>query len=69
MLDTALECAAYERNLLRDSEAKQLAEVKAKGIQVTMPNKKLFQESAAPVYKEFRDQFGQELIDKIINTR
>ena len=31
MLDTALECATYERNLLRDSEAKQLAEMKAKG--------------------------------------
>jgi tripartite ATP-independent transporter DctP family solute receptor len=69
MLDTALECAAYERNLLRDSEAKQLAEVKAKGIQVTVPNKKPFQDAAASVYKEFKDQFGQEMIDKIINTR
>lgn len=69
MLDTALECATYERNLLRDSEAKQLAEVKAKGIQVTIPNKKPFQEAAAPVYKEFRDQFGKEMIERIINTR
>ena len=69
MLDTALECATYERNLLRDSEAKQLAEMKAKGIQVTIPNKKPFQEAAASVYKEFRDQFGKEMIDKIINTR
>ena len=69
MLDTALECATYERNLLRDSEAKQLAEMKAKGLQVTIPNKKPFQEAAAPVYKEFRDQFGKEMIERIINTR
>jgi TRAP-type transport system periplasmic protein len=69
MLDTALECATYERNLLRDSEAKQLAEVKAKGLLVTTPNKKPFQEAAASVYKEYRDQFGKEMIDKIINTR
>ena len=69
MLDTALECATYERNLLRDSEAKQLAEMKAKGTQVTMPNKKPFQEAAAPVYQEFRDQFGKEMIERIINTR
>jgi TRAP-type transport system periplasmic protein len=69
MLDTALECATYERNLLRDSEAKQLAEVKAKGTQVTIPNKKPFQEAAGPVYKEFRDQFGKEIIDKIISTK
>ena len=69
MLDAALECATYERNLLRDSEAKQLAEIKAKGILVTTPNKKAFQEAASPVYKEFRDQFGKEMIDKIINTR
>ncbi|MBI4767009.1 MAG: DctP family TRAP transporter solute-binding subunit [Deltaproteobacteria bacterium] len=68
MLDTALECAAYERNLLRDSEARQLAEIKAKGVLMTTPNKKPFQEAATPVYKEFRDQFGKEMIDKIINT-
>jgi TRAP-type transport system periplasmic protein len=68
MLDAALECATYERNLLRDSEAKQLAEVKAKGLLVTTPNKKPFQEAAAPVYKDFRDQFGKDLVDRIIHT-
>jgi tripartite ATP-independent transporter DctP family solute receptor len=69
MLDTAIECATYERNLLRDSEAKQIAEIKAKGMQVTTPNKKPFQDAAAPVYKEFEAQFGKETIDKIIATK
>jgi len=69
MLDTAMECATFERNLLRDNEAKQLAEIKAKGMQVTLPNKKPFQDAAAPVYKEFESQFGKETIDRIITTR
>ena len=68
-MDTAIECATYERNLLRDSEAKQIAELKAKGMQVTTPNKKSFQDSAASVYKEFESQFGKETIDKIIATK
>jgi tripartite ATP-independent transporter DctP family solute receptor len=67
--DTAIECATYERNLLRDSEAKQIAELKAKGMQVATPNKKLFQDAAAPVYKEFEAQFGKETIDKIVATK
>jgi TRAP-type C4-dicarboxylate transport system substrate-binding protein len=68
-METAIECATYERNLLRDSEAKQIAELKAKGMQVTTPNKKSFQDSAASVYKEFESQFGKETIDKIIATK
>jgi tripartite ATP-independent transporter DctP family solute receptor len=68
MLDTAMECATYERNLLRDNEAKQLVELKAKGMQVTTPNKKPFQEAAATVYKEFESQFGKEMINRIIAT-
>jgi tripartite ATP-independent transporter DctP family solute receptor len=69
MLDTAIECATYERNLLRDNETKQLAELKTKGMQVTTPNKRPFQDAAAPVYKEFESQFGKETIDKIIATK
>jgi len=68
MLDTALECAGYERNLLRDSEARQLAELKAKGMQVSTPDKKPFLDAAASVYREFESQFGKEMIDKIIAT-
>jgi len=69
MLDAAMECATFERNLLRDNEAKQLAEIKAKGMQVTLPNKKPFQDAVAPVYKEFESQFGKETIGRIMATR
>jgi TRAP-type transport system periplasmic protein len=69
MLAAAAECATYERNYLRDSEVKQIAELKAKGMQVTIPDKKPFQDAAASVYKEFEAQFGKEMIDQIIATR
>jgi tripartite ATP-independent transporter DctP family solute receptor len=69
MTDTAIECATYERNLLRDSEAKQLAELKAKGMQVTIPKKKPFQDAAASVYREFEPQFGKDLVSKIMATQ
>ena len=69
MLDTAIECATYERNLLRDSEAKQITELKTKGMQVTTPNKKPFQDAVASVYKEFESQFGKDLIEKIVATK
>ncbi len=69
MLDTGIECATFERNLIRDDEAKQLAELKAKGMQVTIPNKKPFQDAAASVYNEFEGQYGKEMVDKIIATK
>ncbi len=69
MLDTAIECATYERNLLQDSEGKQIAEIKAKGVQVTIPNKKPFQDAALSVYREFEAQFGKDTIAKIIAVK
>ena len=38
-------------------------------MQVTLPNKKPFQDSAASVYKEFEAQFGKDTIDKIIASK
>jgi len=69
MLDAAIECATFERNLLRDEEARQITELKGRGMQVTTPDKKPFQDAAASVYREFEAQFGKDLIDKIIATR
>ena len=69
MAETAYECATYERNLLRDSEVNQIAELKSKGMQVNTPDKKPFRDAAAPVYKEFGAQFGKDMVDKIIGTK
>ena len=69
MVDTAMECATYERNLLHDSEGKQIAEIKSKGVLATLPNKKPFQDAALSVYREFEAQFGKDTIAKIIATK
>lgn len=69
MEETALGCADYERHLLRDSEANQIAELKSKGMQVNTPDKKRFRDAVAPVYKEFGAQFGKDMVDKIIGTK
>jgi tripartite ATP-independent transporter DctP family solute receptor len=68
MTETAFECAAYERNLLRDSEASQIAVLKSRGMQVNTPDKKPFREAAAPVYRQFGVQFGKDMVDRIIGT-
>jgi len=46
-----------------------LAELKAKGMQVTVPIKKPFQDAAASVYREYEPQFGKEMISKIMVTK
>jgi TRAP-type transport system periplasmic protein len=63
--ETAIECGAYERNLLRENEQKQIDELKAKGMQVNSPSKKPFQDAAESVYHEFESQFGKEVIERI----
>lgn len=69
MIDAAVECAAFERDYLNATETKQLEELKAKGMEVTLPDKKPFQDAVVPVYKEFESQFGREMVERIVNTR
>ena len=67
LLDAAQECADYERSLCEDGEAEQIAEMEAKGLQVTYPEIAPFQEALSDVYAQFAEQFGQENIDAIRN--
>ena len=63
----AQEAAAYERSACEDSEAEQIAEMEAAGLEVTYPDTTEFQAAMAPVYEKYADQFGQENIDAIVN--
>jgi len=56
LLDAALKAAAYERKLIRDNEAEQLAALKEQGMVVSEVDKATFVEAMAPVY----DQFGKK---------
>jgi tripartite ATP-independent transporter DctP family solute receptor len=66
LLATAKEMAPFERNLVKTQQGEQIATLKAKGMEIIEVNRALFQTASQPVYKQFEQQFGKELIDRII---
>ena len=56
-MEMALKAAAYERKLIRDNEATQLAELKKQGMEVSEVDKEPFIEAMAPVYDEFGKKY------------
>lgn len=69
LVEAGKEAAKFERKFIRDNEAKMLEELKGFGMQVTTPDKKLFQKATEPTYKKYEARFGKDLIDKIVNTK
>lgn len=70
LLKTALEVAQFERTLGRDAEAKQVAELMAKGMNVTKDvDKVAWQKAMQPAFDEFSAQFGKEKLDAILNVK
>lgn len=70
-LSAALKAAAYERKLIRDNEAKQLADLKAAGMQVDNVDKAVFVKAMSPVYDQFAKQYPnwKPIIEKIQATK
>jgi TRAP-type C4-dicarboxylate transport system substrate-binding protein len=70
-LDGALKAAAFERKLIRDNEAKQLVELKAQGMVVSVVDKNTFVEAMAPVYAKFFEKYPgwKGIVEKIRATR
>lgn len=67
LMEAAQEAADYERSCCEDSEAEQIAEMEAAGVEVTYPDVAEFQAAMSPVYEKYAEQFGQENIDAIVN--
>ena len=69
-LDSALKAAAYERKLIRDNEAKQLAALKEQGMVVSEVDKAVFVEAMAPVYEQFGKKYPgwQTVLKRIRET-
>jgi TRAP-type C4-dicarboxylate transport system substrate-binding protein len=63
------ESAKFERQFIRENEAKMLEELRGFGMQVTAPDKKLFQKATTPTYKKYETRFGKDLIDKIMGAK
>jgi tripartite ATP-independent transporter DctP family solute receptor len=68
LMEAGKEAAKFERKFIRDNEAKMLEELKGFGMQVTYPNKKLFQKATETTYKKYEGKFGKDLIEKIVGT-
>jgi len=69
-LKTALEVAAWQRKLGRDSEEKMLTELAQKGMTVVRDvDKAAWQRAMQPAFEEFSKQFGKEKIDAILQTK
>jgi tripartite ATP-independent transporter DctP family solute receptor len=69
-LDAAKEAVKANRARVDEDDAKGVAELRAKGMQVVEnPDKARFQAALTPVYAEFEKQFGTANIDRIRNFR
>ena len=70
LLKTAREVAQFQRKLGREAEEKQIAELAAKGMNVTKDvDKEAWQKAMQPAFAEFAGQFGKDKIDSILNTK
>ncbi len=70
ILKTAAEVAQYQRKLGRDSEEKQIADLAAKGMDVTRDiNKGAWYKVMEGAMGEFIQSLGKDKVDAIINTK
>ena len=67
--EAAREATEYENQLVAEKSDALLAEMKEKGVQVTNPDTEEFAKLAQTVHAEFAQKYGQEIYDKIVNTK
>lgn len=63
---SAKEAAHYHRDLIVENEQKTLEKLKEEGMEVVRPDTEQFREETEPVYDRYRQQFGDEVLDKIL---
>jgi TRAP-type C4-dicarboxylate transport system substrate-binding protein len=68
-LDAAKEAVKANRARVDEDDAKGVAELRSKGMQVVEVDKAKFQAALTPVYADFEKQFGKANIDRIRNFK
>ena len=63
--ENAVEFAGVHRQTVADGQAKLLAELESKGMQVSRPDTAPFQAATASVYKQYEETLGKDLVDGI----
>ncbi|MDK2824486.1 MAG: TRAP-type transport system periplasmic protein [Clostridia bacterium] len=61
----AYDARDFERKIILEMDNNLLSELKAKGMQVTEPDKSKWQEAMTPVYEKWQDKIGKDLIEKV----
>ncbi len=61
----AVKFAQEHRTLVQENEAALLAELEAKGMQVSRPDLSAFQDATSVVYEKWEDVLGKDLIEQI----
>jgi tripartite ATP-independent transporter DctP family solute receptor len=66
-LDSALEAAVYEREKIKEIEADLLGKLEEKGMKINeVPDKKPFQNAVKPLYEEFKDKIGADVLKMVL---
>jgi TRAP-type transport system periplasmic protein len=71
LMEAASEAGDYERKLIREKEKEEIEFLETTG-GLTIeknPDKEEWRKAVKPVYEEYSDQFGEDLIQKIIDTK
>ena len=71
LLDTLKEASEYQVNLTRETEQKQIEEIKASGTDVNFLTPEeivLFQEKVKTIYEKYEPQYGKDLLDAFRNV-
>ncbi|MFD1414188.1 TRAP transporter substrate-binding protein [Oceanobacillus jeddahense] len=67
--ESALETAQFHRDLLQKNEAEMIEDLKDQGMTVIEdPDVEAFKEAGEPVYEQFRNNYGSELLDQILEA-
>ncbi|RVW00053.1 DctP family TRAP transporter solute-binding subunit [Mesobaculum littorinae] len=62
LVQSAKDAAAFERDLIAEMEAEQIAELEERGMEINdSPDLTAFQEQITPVYEEYGERFGDYL--------
>lgn len=66
--ESAKEAGQMHRNLVKEDDQKLKAELEKNGMKVNEVDKQLFKEAVKPVYKEFEEVYGKELMDQLFKA-
>lgn len=65
--ESSRDAAQYHRELIVEKEEKMIEELQEDGMQMVRPETDPFKEMTKVVYESFRKQFGDALLDKVLN--